>query len=172
MNSLPRIFYNLSKRNRNVAKAKSKAKRQPKSKMIGHNSDDQNIKDEILKVAKAQRKLDNQKAEIRAEEKKLKQRLAAVDVTLQQFRPAYVHYCDIADANDDADAKRIHENHQVFLAGQRKCFDALSVGGQIDWIDLVQNAEDIQKLREEEEREAAKAAAEAGEEPEETAADI
>lgn len=156
-----------------AAKKKAAPKRAPMKgdRGVGHNSDDQAQKDEMLKVAKAQAKLEDQKAEIRAEEKKLKKRLADVGVTLQHFKPAFAHYMEIRDAKDDAEVKRIQDDYALFMDSQRRCFEALSPGAQADWITMIQDAPDIRAQRELEEREAREAeeaaaaeAAEAGDE--------
>ncbi len=154
--------------------AKARKKKKPAAGERGHNSDGAEIAAEILKVAKAQRSLDKQKAKARADFKeqqdKLTDRLSLVGISRKAFKLPYDQFCRVSDAEDDADAKRATEDGKMYLAEQRRVYDALSVGQTIDWVDLIQDAEQIQKLREREEREAAEAAAEEGEAATETEA--
>ncbi len=142
----------------------------------GHNSADADVTAEILKVAKAQRSLDNERrkanADFRERHKKLTDRLRDIDISRQAFAQPFANYMRIADAENDEDAKKAKEDNTIYLAEQRRCYDALSVGESLDWIDLVQDADEIRKLREEEERAAAEEAAEAGEDAEETKAEV
>lgn len=157
-----------------MAKAKKKAKK--KNPNVGHNSDGARDMDEIRKIAKAQRLLDRKKrdalAEFKQQHKDLTNRLEKAGISREEFADPYKKFCKLADCDTDEDAKVELENQKIFLANQRRTYDALNPGGQMDWIDLVQDAEQIQKLRDEAEAEAARAAAEGADEPEETAAEI
>ena len=154
-------------------KAAKKNKRVP---MMGHNSEQAAIDDELRKVAKAQRSLDKEKADIkkgwRDKEKARTERLEKIGYTRAQFKEPFTRFCAIADAKDDAEVETIRQEHIIFLAQQRKAFDALGHGQQLDWVSMVQDADEIRKLREEEERAAAEAAAAGGEDAEDTPAEI
>lgn len=147
----------------------TKKARKKKAKKVGpgHNSGDQTDMDEIRKIAKAQRLLDKKKDDFNKEHlkshKDLTNRLEKAGMTRDEFKQPYADFLKIAECETDEDAKIVRENQKLFLANQRKIYDALSPGGQVDWIELIQDAEQIRKDREEAEREQAEAAAEAGE---------
>lgn len=151
---------------------KKKAKKK-KAAGVGHNSAGAADLEEIRKIAKAQRLLDRKKtdamAEFRQQHKDLTNRLEKAGMSRDEFRQPYADFCKVADCDTDEDAKIVKENQKLFLANQRKIYDALSPGGQVDWVDLIQDADQIRKDREEAERIAAEEAAEAVEEPEDSA---
>lgn len=156
-----------------MARAKSAKKKAAKrAPQIGHNSDEAAMNEELRKVAKAQRTLNKEKKDVqkdwREREKNLTERLEKIGFTRDQFKAPFKRFCDLADAKDDAEAKTVKEEHRIFLAQQRRAFDALGQGDTIDWVDLIQDADEIRKLREEEEQRAAEEAAAQGEDGEET----
>lgn len=124
---------------------------------VGDNSDKEKRNDEFRKIAKAQRLLDNEKAATQADWRKrhkaLTARLVAIESSRQAFAQPYANFCRIANAENDDDAKRAAEDNKMYLAQQREAYDALSPNEQIDWINLVQDAEKLRKDREEAERE-------------------
>lgn len=154
-------------------KARAKKRRDPQ---MGHNSDQQAVRDELLKIARAQKALDKRKADARAEFKtehdKLTGRLKEIGISRQAFKLPYDNFCGVAAAENDDDARRAIEDNKLYLAQQRIAYDALGQQGQIDWVDLVQDAEQIQKLREEADRKAAEEAAAGGDDPKDTAAQV
>ncbi len=155
-----------------MAKPKKPRVKKPKAAKAtpGHNSNphDPAVQEELGKIAKAQRSLDNEKAKTKADwrerEKKLTERLENVGFTRDQYKAPYKRFCEIADCDNDDEVKTVRENHRIFLAKQRQAFDALGQGDQINWIDLIQDADEIEKLRAEEAEKADAAAAESGEE--------
>ncbi len=157
-----------------MAKAKSKSKK--KNQLIGHNSASAEDDEEMRRIAKAQRSLDNEKSAKKAEwkerDEKLLARLGGIGQTRKSFKEPYALFCRLADAENDDDAKQKQNDNVVFLAAQRRAYDALTPGKQTDWISLIQDAAQIENLREQEERAAAEAAAEAVDDPEETEADV
>lgn len=156
-----------------MAKAKSAKKKAAKrAPLIGHNSDDAATNDELRKIAKAQRTLNKEKKDVKKDwrdrEKGLTERLEKIGFTRDQFKAPFERFCDLADAKDDVEAETIKQEHRIFLAQQRKAFDALGHGDTIDWVDLIQDADEIRKMREEEEQRAAEEAAAQGDDGEET----
>ncbi len=156
--------------------APKKKKKKPEHGQRGHNSNDADLAAEILKVAKAQRSLDNERrkanADFRERHKKLTDRLRDIDISRQAFAQPYANYCRIADSENDDDAKVAQADNKIHLAAQRRCYDALSVGMSLDWIDLIQEADEIKKLREQEELKAAEEAAESADDATDTPAEV
>lgn len=160
-----------------MAKKKTARKKTPmKEPGIGHNADNGEDMDELRKIAKAQRTLDKEMESTRKDwterKRNLTARLEKVGKTREQFKEPYDHFCKIADAKDDAEARKAKEDRKVFLAQQRVIYDALGQGDSIDWVDLIQDADEIRALREEEEQKAAEEAAAAASDAEETPAEI
>ena len=131
---------------------------------------------ELVKIAKAQRSLDNEKSTQqtawRERHKKLTERLSAIGISRQAFAQPYQNFNRIQNAEDDDAKKQAQEKNVVYLAQQRTCYDALNVGEQLDWVNLVDDAAEIEKRKEEEEREHAEAAAEGGTEAVDTPAEV
>lgn len=157
------------------AKSRKKAAKKNNNPMMGHNSDSAERDAELVKIAQAQRKLDKDKRDTRADLKerhdKLTGRLKEIGISRQAFDQPYANFCRLADAENDQDARKARDDNKVYLAQQRVAYNALGQGETIDWIDLIQDAAEIEKTREEAEREAAEAAAAGAEEPAETLAE-
>lgn len=147
-----------------------------RSPLIGHNSDHAADQDEIRKIAKAQYSLDRRKKEamddFRQEHRNLTARLEKLGMTRNEFREPYAKFVAYNDCDSDEDAKKAQEDAKIFLANQRRMYDALSPNTTLDWIELIQDADKIKADREAEDRRAAEEAAAAAEEPEETPAEI
>lgn len=159
------------------ARAKAKAKANgSRSPLIGHNSDHAAEQEEMRKIAKAQRTLDKEKTSVKKDwrdrEKGLTERLEKIGYTRDQFKAPYKRYCEIADCKNDDEAQSVRQAHRIFLAQQRKAFDALGHGDTIDWVDLIQDADEIRKLQEAQEAQAAAEAAASTDEPSDTPAEI
>lgn len=151
------------------AKAKSAKKTNgARSPMIGHNSADAASAEELAKIAKSQRTLNKEKRSVqkdwRERQAKIRERLAEIGYTEKQFKAPFDFFEELADAKNDDEAKTIRENHKIFLAQQRKAFNALGTGEQLDWVNLIQDGDELLAVRADEERkreEAERAAAEA-----------
>lgn len=146
---------------------KTAKKKKPKHGSKGHNSAVEKDLDELRKIAKAQLSLDRRKSlamsDFREEHKNLTNRLEKAGFSRDEFKQPYADFVKIAECDTDEDAEIVKQNQKLFLANQRRAYDALSPGGQIDWIDLVQDADEIRKAREEAEKAAEAEAAEAAE---------
>lgn len=157
-------------------KRKPKTKTKTKSNQIGHNSDGHKDQEEMRRIAKAQRNLNRRKKDamdaFKKEHKDLTNRLEAAGYTREEFKEPFDDFCAIADCDTDEDVKIVVENQKIRLANKRRIHDALSPNAQLDWINLIQDADEIRKLRDEAEATRAAEAAEAGENATDTPAEV
>lgn len=138
-----------------MATKPKKPRKSKKPAMYGHNSASAEDDAEMLRVAKAQKALDNRRATARAEFKqeqdKLTARLREIGISRKAFMLPYANWLAIQNADDEDGAKQAYEKNVIYLSEQRRAFNALSAGEQIDFVNLLEQAEGINKRKAEEE---------------------